>query len=198
VTPPKEPSGAERRRWSRQPADTLPNVKAALKSGVEVELINLSRGGAQFRTPNRLLPGLNVSLKLVTADGALTVQGKVMRSAMVRMRSGSLGYEVGIAFDLLLMGAAPANPAATEAGTPATNAPEPGHAPPAPPAPSAPAAPPIPEMPEDLLPINIDPGSFELLDSSVPARSSHAGNVSVTARVSKQSLDGLIGLLDLK
>lgn len=103
----KSLSGRERRYWSRTPADAFPNVKTTLKSGVEVELIDMSRSGAQFRTPNRLLPGLSVTLCLVTPDGKLSVEGKVMRSTMVKLKNGSLGYEVGVSFDLLLMGVAP-------------------------------------------------------------------------------------------
>jgi len=185
---------ANRRQWSRMPAETLPNVKAALKSGVEVELVNLSRGGAQFRTPNRLLPGLNVSLKIVTTDGQLTVQGKVMRSSMVRMQTGALGYEVGIAFEKLLMGAAPAAPPPVEVGEAGAE-----EAPAEPPAATpARAVPPAVEAVEELIPINGDPGTFEVLDSTTPASSPRAGSVSVTANVSRQSLDGLIGLLDLE
>jgi hypothetical protein len=101
---PEAPPAAERRTWSRLPADALPDVKVALKSGTEVELMDVSRGGAQFRTAHRLLPGLNVTLRLITSDGEMKVQCRVARSSMVRLESGALGYEVGVAFDGLLPG----------------------------------------------------------------------------------------------
>jgi hypothetical protein len=117
-------SGRERRNWSRTPADAFPNVKTTLKSGLEVELIDMSRSGAQFRTPNRLLPGLSVTLCLVTPDGKLNVEGKVMRSTMVKLKNGSLGYEVGVSFDLLLMGVAPKPDESPAAAAPELETPE--------------------------------------------------------------------------
>jgi hypothetical protein len=94
-----------RRRWVRVPAEALPGVEARLTSGIDVRLIDLSQGGARFKTRERLLPGLNVSLRFTTGAEDQSVRGKVVRSSMVKLADGRLGYEVGVAFDEVLSGA---------------------------------------------------------------------------------------------
>lgn len=98
-----EPNGtvgeAERRNWPRIPADALPNVSAKLATGPEIRLVDLSRGGARFECEKRLLPGAKVALRLVTPDGTLVVRGRVVRSRIVRLERGGLGYDAAIAFN---------------------------------------------------------------------------------------------------
>jgi hypothetical protein len=90
---------AERRNWPRIPADALPNVSAKLATGPEIRLVDLSRGGARFECEKRLLPGAKVALRLVTPDGTLVVRGRVVRSRIVRLERGGLGYDAAIAFN---------------------------------------------------------------------------------------------------
>lgn len=98
-----EPKGAvseaERRNWPRIPADALPNVSAKLATGPDIRLVDLSRGGARFECEKRLLPGAKVALRLVTPDGTLVVRGRVVRSRIVRLERGGLGYDAAIAFN---------------------------------------------------------------------------------------------------
>ena len=98
-----EPQGtvgeAERRNWPRIPADALPNVSAKLATGPDIRLVDLSRGGARFECEKRLLPGAKVALRLVTPDGTLVVRGRVVRSRIVRLERGGLGYDAAIAFN---------------------------------------------------------------------------------------------------
>ena len=98
-----EPQGtvgeAERRNWPRIPADALPNVSAKLATGPDIRLVDLSRGGARFECEKRLLPGAKVALRLVTPDGTLVVRGRVLRSRIVRLERGGLGYDAAIAFN---------------------------------------------------------------------------------------------------
>ena len=98
-----EPEGAvgeaERRIWPRIPADALPQLSAKLATGPDIRLVDLSRGGARFECEKRLLPGAKVALRLVTPDGALVVRGRVVRSRIVRLERGGLGYDVAIAFN---------------------------------------------------------------------------------------------------
>ena len=126
-----EPAGtvgeAERRNWPRIPADALPNVSAKLATGPDIRLVDLSRGGARFECEKRLLPGAKVALRLVTPDGTLVVRGRVVRSRIVRLERGGLGYDAAIAFNETLsqMLAEPnARPAQESQDAPAAPMPE--------------------------------------------------------------------------
>ncbi len=92
-------SEADRRSWPRIPAEALPNVSAKLATGPDIRLVDLSRGGARFECEKRLLPGAKVALRLVTPDGTLVVRGRVVRSRIVRLERGGLGYDAAIAFN---------------------------------------------------------------------------------------------------
>jgi hypothetical protein len=92
-------SEADRRNWPRIPAEALPNVSAKLATGPDIRLVDLSRGGARFECEKRLLPGAKVALRLVTPDGTLVVRGRVVRSRIVRLERGGLGYDAAIAFN---------------------------------------------------------------------------------------------------
>ena len=92
-------SGADRRQFRRLRPDELSNLGARLTSGAEIKLIDLSRGGAQFECDRRFLPNSTISLRLVTADSAFVVNGRVVRSRIVRLAKGGLGYNVAVAFN---------------------------------------------------------------------------------------------------
>ena len=91
-------SGANRREHVRVRPDAVNGLTATLASGSQIRLIDLSKGGAQFETERRFLPNASVSLRLKTRDGEVQVTGRVVRSRIVRLGSGGLGYLVGVAF----------------------------------------------------------------------------------------------------
>jgi hypothetical protein len=96
-------TGADRRLYRRLRPDEVAALSATrLASGAEIKLIDLSRGGAQFETDRRFLPNATVSLRLVARDSAFVVHGRVVRSRIVRLTSGGLGYNVAVAFNELL------------------------------------------------------------------------------------------------
>lgn len=95
-------SGADRRQHVRVQPDASNAFAARLASGAEVRLIDLSRGGAQFECDRRFLPNATVSLRLVTSDEVVVVSGRVVRSRIVRLATGGLGYVVAVAFNELL------------------------------------------------------------------------------------------------
>lgn len=118
-------TAANRREHVRVRPDDQNKLAATLASGSDIKLIDLSRGGAQFECERRFLPNASVSLRLRTRDGEVLVTGRVVRSRIVRLASGGLGYLVGVAFakplpnDLGEEAAAPAPaPAATAASAP--------------------------------------------------------------------------------
>jgi hypothetical protein len=127
-------TGADRREWPRASQEALAAVRAQLAAGTEIDLKDLSRGGARFQTETRLLPGLSVALRLLSVDGRpTTVRGRVVRSRLLRLDRGGMGYEVGIAFQELItavvdeMTAEPATRTGSSAPPPAS-APETGPA----------------------------------------------------------------------
>ena len=91
-------TGANRREHVRVRPDETNRLTATLASGADIRLIDLSRGGAQFECDRRFLPNATVSLRLLTSDGQVLVTGRVVRSRIVRLVSGGLGYLVGVAF----------------------------------------------------------------------------------------------------
>lgn len=95
-------NGADRRQHVRVQPDASNPFAARLASGAEVRLIDLSRGGAQFECDRRFLPNATVSLRLVTQDDVVVVSGRVVRSRIVRLATGGLGYVVAVAFNELL------------------------------------------------------------------------------------------------
>ena len=100
--PEQQGSGAERRVYKRLRPEQVGNLAARLASGAEIKLVDLSRGGAQFETDRRFLPNSTVSLRLVTHDATFVVHGRVVRSRIVRLDSGGLGYNVAVAFNEVL------------------------------------------------------------------------------------------------
>lgn len=119
----------ERRQHRRLKPEELANLAARLASGAEIRLVDLSRSGAQFETDRRFLPNSTVSLRLVTADATFVVNGRVVRSRIVRLEKGGLGYNVAVAFNEILQSvieepaaqaaAMPPAAAATVSATPA-------------------------------------------------------------------------------
>ncbi|HWB30140.1 MAG TPA: PilZ domain-containing protein [Vicinamibacterales bacterium] len=96
------PGGANRRAHARLRAEDLKDLGARLASGAEIRLIDLSRSGAQFECDRRFLPNSTISLRLVTSDTTFVVSGRVVRSRIVRLDRGGLGYNVAVAFNELL------------------------------------------------------------------------------------------------
>ncbi|MEO8481860.1 MAG: PilZ domain-containing protein [Acidobacteriota bacterium] len=97
-----EPTGANRRAHARLRAEDLKDLGARLASGAEIRLIDLSRSGAQFECDRRFLPNSTISLRLVTNDTTFVVSGRVVRSRIVRLDRGGLGYNVAASFNELL------------------------------------------------------------------------------------------------
>ena len=89
---------ADRRAFPRIPAEQLPGLSASMSPDMGLRLIDISRGGALFECRRRLVPGSEVALRLMTQDGSHVVRGRVVRSRMVRLESGAMGYQTAVAF----------------------------------------------------------------------------------------------------
>jgi hypothetical protein len=76
----------------------LSETAVRLANGAEVRLIDLSRGGARLETDRRMLPNSTIAVKLVTGTDSFVVTGVVVRSRVIPLSQGGLGYDVAIAF----------------------------------------------------------------------------------------------------
>jgi hypothetical protein len=74
-------------------------VSARVKPGHDVELIDISSGGALVEGVRRLLPGTAVELFLVAGDLCASIRGRVLRCAIVGLKPTSVSYRGAIRFD---------------------------------------------------------------------------------------------------
>jgi hypothetical protein len=74
-------------------------VSACVRPGHRARLIDVSAGGALIETSHRLLPGAPVELQVETGTDRASVRGRVLRSAVVRVRPTWVCYRGAIAFD---------------------------------------------------------------------------------------------------
>jgi hypothetical protein len=92
-------NGRERRLSPRLPASVAPDLKARLLAGAEVRLVDLSRRGVLLETDTRLLPGSPISVRFLTSDAALVMNGCVVRSSVAVVSAGGLVYRTAVAFE---------------------------------------------------------------------------------------------------
>jgi len=112
-------AASDRRGHPRIRPDGANQLAASLASGSDVRLIDLSKGGAQFECDRRFLPNATVSLRLLSKDGQHLVTGRVVRSRIIRLASGGLGYLIGVAFNAPLQTELEGEVVPESAGSPA-------------------------------------------------------------------------------
>jgi hypothetical protein len=78
------------RGWHRQ---------ALLRPGHEVEVLNLSAGGALLQSTARLKPGMTTELQL-QGNSRCTVRGRIARARVISVTP--LYYEAALVFDALM------------------------------------------------------------------------------------------------
>jgi hypothetical protein len=74
-------------------------VSASVRPGHRARLIDVSAGGALIETSHRLLPGTLVELQVEKDTSRMSVPGRVLRCAVVRLRPTWVCYRGAIAFD---------------------------------------------------------------------------------------------------
>jgi hypothetical protein len=89
----------ERRGARRRGAGEHGIVRARIRPGHDVTLIDLSPGGALIEGDRRLLPGSPVDLHIQSGDRHASMRGFVLRCCVVRVRPASICYRGAIAFD---------------------------------------------------------------------------------------------------
>ena len=74
-------------------------VRARVRAGRRVAILNVSAGGALVETAHRLLPGSTVELYIEGDNRQTTVRGRVLRCAVSRVRPVFVSYRGAIVFD---------------------------------------------------------------------------------------------------
>ena len=105
-----QPQKNERRQHTRHAAMALPDI-AVIQRGQAVRLIDASTRGVLLETDDRLCPGRNVSLRFVTSDREVTLNGYVVRSWVSGLSRSKLVYCTALSF-------AQDNPVLTNASDP--------------------------------------------------------------------------------
>ena len=77
----------ERRRTRRRGAGEH-GATARIRPGHQVQVIDLSSGGALVEADRRMLPGSAVELQLQAQDRQATMRGSVLRCCVVRVPTG--------------------------------------------------------------------------------------------------------------
>jgi hypothetical protein len=86
-------------------------MRARVRPGREVTVLDLSSGGALIEADHRLLPGSLVELQLAGADGRLAVRGRVLRCSVSSLHPSRITYRAAVAFEReLLLRTAPHPP----------------------------------------------------------------------------------------
>ena len=83
-------------------------VLARVRPGHKAVIVDVSTRGALIETGHRVLPGALIELHVQRERGATTVRGRVVRCAVVCVRSSAVRYQAAVAFDSELFGLGPA------------------------------------------------------------------------------------------
>jgi hypothetical protein len=70
-----------------------------IRPGRSVRLVDVSAGGALIETAHRLLPGGTVALQLEGAERRISINGRLLRCAIARVRPHAIAYRGAICFD---------------------------------------------------------------------------------------------------
>lgn len=91
---------AERRQSVRLSAHEGHGItRARVRPGHEVDVVDVSSGGALIEAVHRLLPGSAIDLQLVIRENQVAVRGRVLRCAVARLRPAAVFYRGAIGFD---------------------------------------------------------------------------------------------------
>jgi hypothetical protein len=89
----------ERRRMPRRRAEARDGLRARMRPGGDVGIVDLSAGGVLVDTERPLFPGAAVQLQIEGSGRVLAIRGRVLRCAIVQLRPSSICYRGAIRFD---------------------------------------------------------------------------------------------------
>lgn len=95
----------ERRHWRRLRSITEHAiVRAQVRPGLDVVLLDISARGAHLETRHRLLPGTYVDVLLSGRTETTVVRGRVLRCVVVCLRPHGVAYRGAIVFEPMIPG----------------------------------------------------------------------------------------------
>lgn len=83
----------------RVPVSGEPLSRMRLRTGRELDVINVSNGGALVEGTARLLPGTHVEVHVVTRDGRMLVRSRVVRAYVSHVTGDLVRYRGALAFE---------------------------------------------------------------------------------------------------
>ncbi|MGE3508815.1 MAG: PilZ domain-containing protein [Vicinamibacterales bacterium] len=96
----------ERRRSPRRASTGEDAIVAVrVRPGIDAAVIDISASGIALETERRLPPGRHVHVQLAYRASGVTLRGRVVRTAVVRLSAGQLVYRCAVQFDRANAGA---------------------------------------------------------------------------------------------
>ena len=93
----------ERRGTARRPvALNEPLSSGRLRTGGQLRIVDASSSGALVETAERLLPGRNLDVHIVSAQGRVLARSRVVRACVVHLTADSIRYQAALAFERAL------------------------------------------------------------------------------------------------
>jgi len=93
----------ERRRALRRlVAAGEPLATARLRTGGQLRLLDACSWGALAETTERLLPGRQLDVHVVSAQGRMLVRSRVARAFVARLEADAIHYHAALSFDRAL------------------------------------------------------------------------------------------------
>lgn len=90
----------ERRACPRRTPDAdEPLARTRLRTGAELDVLDIADGGVRATTTSRLLPGTHVDVHVVTRTGRVLRRARVARALVAAVDAQRLVYEVALSFD---------------------------------------------------------------------------------------------------
>jgi hypothetical protein len=90
----------ERRSAARRvPKPGEPLARMRVRTGPQLEVVDVSTSGAQVEGTARLLPGTHADVHVTTREGRSLVRSRVVRALVWEVRPDGIRYRTGLAFD---------------------------------------------------------------------------------------------------
>jgi hypothetical protein len=91
---------SERRKAARRvPRADEPLRRLRLRTGRELQVLDICSAGAQVEADWRILPGTHLDVHVMTREGRVLVRSRVTRSCVCSLEPDVVRYRGGLAFD---------------------------------------------------------------------------------------------------
>jgi hypothetical protein len=90
---------SDRRHSSRFEAPMVQHLRATLRPGNVVTLVNLGEGGALVRSPRPLRPGIRIHIQIRGPSRTVRAIGQVLRCGVASLSADGVTYVGALRFD---------------------------------------------------------------------------------------------------